>query len=227
LILSSSTYRLASDSTGAAAESVDALAHRLQIDPNNTLLSRMNVKRMEGEIIRDSLLALSGRLDDALYGPSVPIHLTDFLEGRGRPSTSGPVDGNGRRSVYMAVRRNFPEPFFTAFDLPNPHSTIGRRSVSNVPAQSLALMNNPLVLEQTERWSSRVARQWATGTIDDRIAQLYREAYSREPDAAELELGRSFVNAQAESQRLDVNDPRVWAEYAHALVMAKEFIFVR
>ena len=74
-----------------------------------------------------------------MYGPSVPVHLTAFMDGRGRPGHSGPLDGDGRRSLYLAVRRNFLNPMFLAFDSPVPFSCMGRRNVSNVPAQALIL----------------------------------------------------------------------------------------
>src|SRR5262249_25621732 len=110
-----------------------------QIDPQNLLLHRMRVRRLEGEVIRDSLLALSGQLDERLYGKPVPVPLPPFQDGRGRPM-SGPLDGDGRRSIYLAVRRNFLSSFLLAFDTPIPFSTVGRRTVSNVPAQALILM---------------------------------------------------------------------------------------
>ena len=67
-----------------------------------------------------SVRQVSGRLESSMYGPSVPVHLTPFMEGRGRPGNSGPPDGNGRRSLYLNVRRNFLDPMFLAFDMPVP-----------------------------------------------------------------------------------------------------------
>ena len=84
------------------------------------------------------------------FGPPVPIHLSPFMEGRGRPEESGPLDGDGRRSIYVEVRRNFLSPFMVAFDTPQPASTTGRRNVSNVPAQALIMMNDPFVFEQCQ-----------------------------------------------------------------------------
>ncbi|MCS6776715.1 MAG: DUF1549 and DUF1553 domain-containing protein, partial [Chthonomonadaceae bacterium] len=117
MMLLSSTYRMQSRSSARAA----------QVDPQNRLWHRANLRRLEAEAIRDAVLAISGRLDRTLYGPSVMPHLTEFMEGRGRPKTSGPLDGNGRRSIYIGVRRNFLTPFFLAFDYPVPFSTMGRR----------------------------------------------------------------------------------------------------
>ena len=79
------------------------------------------MRRLEGEAIRDAMLTVSGRLDPRMYGPSVPVHLTAFQDGRGRPA-SGPLDGDGRRSLYLSVRRNFLSPFLLAFDTPIPFS---------------------------------------------------------------------------------------------------------
>ena len=124
-----------------------------RIDPENIYLHRMNVRRLEAEAVRDGLLAVSGRLVATMYGPSVPTHLTRFMEGRGRPGRSGPLDGDGRRSIYLGVRRNFLNPMFLAFDTPVPFSTMGRRNVSNVPAQALTLMNDPMAIFLARHWA--------------------------------------------------------------------------
>ena len=84
----SKTYQQASQTSLDVAE----------IDPDNVLLYKMPLKRLEGEAIRDALLSISGRLQPELYGPSVPIHLTKFMDGRGKPPVNGPLDGDGRRS---------------------------------------------------------------------------------------------------------------------------------
>ena len=196
-------------------------------DPDNALLHRMNVKRLEGEIIRDAVLSVSGRIDGELYGRSVPVHLTPFMEGRGRPGQSGPVDGHGRRSLYVAVRRNFAEPFFQAFDFPNPHTTTGRRSVSNVPAQALALMNNPLIVQQTRVWAERLLAATEGVAAEERVARLYETAFSRPPTEDELTAGTAFVEAQAAEYGTGTNDVRVWSDYCHVLVNVKEFVFIR
>ena len=144
-IVLSRTYQMSSHSDEAAVAA----------DPNNRLWHHRPPRRLQGEAIRDSLLALSGRLDRTAFGPPVPIHLTSFMDGRGRPGKSGPLDGNGRRSIYISVRRNFLSPFMLTFDTPVPFSSMGRRNVSNVPAQALILMNDPFVAEQARGWAQR------------------------------------------------------------------------
>ena len=154
-----STYRMSSESDAASDTA----------DPTNALWHKFPIMRLEGEAIRDAILSVSGRLDAKLGGPSVPIHLTAFLDGRGRPG-SGPIDGNGRRSIYLGVRRNFLSPFLLAFDTPIPFSTIGRRQVSNVPAQALILLNDPFVHQMSEVWAKALLAK--PGSTDDRVKQM-------------------------------------------------------
>jgi hypothetical protein len=188
-----------------------------KLDPTNSLLHKFRLKRLEGEAIRDAMLSVSGRLDPKMGGPGVLIHLTPFLDGRGRPG-SGPIDGDGRRSIYMGVRRNFLSPFLLAFDTPIPFSTVGRRQVSNVPGQALILLNDPLVHELAERWAKRVLAE--KGTAGDRIERMYLSAFGRRPSAEEAKTCAEFVAGKDA-------DPKAWAELAHTLFNVKEFVFVR
>jgi hypothetical protein len=169
------------------------------------------------------MLAISGRLDPALGGPSVPIHLTPFMDGRGRPHVSGPLDGAGRRSLYLEVRRNFLSPLMLAFDTPVPASTVGRRSVSNVPAQALILMNDPFVAEQARAWSSRVLRE-VPAPMARRVDRLYLEAFARPPTAGELTAAENYLTARRSGAGGD--ESAAWADLCHALFNTKEFLFV-
>jgi hypothetical protein len=192
-------------------------------DPGNVLLHRARLRRLEGEAIRDALLAISGRLDPALFGPSVPVHLTPFLDGRGRPA-SGPLDGAGRRSLYTAARRNFLSPFLLAFDTPTPFSTVGRRTVSNVPAQALILLNDPFVHQMTDLWGKQVAV--AHGVSRERVTRMYRQAFTRPPTPDELDGCLAYLDERAKTLGAKPDDPRVWAGLAHVLVNVKSFIFL-
>jgi hypothetical protein len=214
LLVLSKTYQMASAPADPRAE---------EIDPQNRLWHRMNLRRLEGEAIRDSVLAISGRLNSSMFGPSVLPHLTPFMVGRGRPAGSGPLDGDGRRTIYLNVRRNFLNPMMLAFDFPIPFSTIGRRSVSNVPAQALALMNNPFVLEQAEVWARRVTAEQSNA--ESRIRAMYVSAFSRPPTVEEQEAATAFVAAQS-GQYAAGEMLRPWADLAHVLFNVKEFIFI-
>ncbi|MDB5294548.1 MAG: Planctomycete cytochrome, partial [Phycisphaerales bacterium] len=208
------------DAAGQAAELAD---------PRNLLLHRANLRRLEAEAVRDAMLAVSGRLDPAVGGPSVEVYLTPFMDGRGRPKASGPLDGDGRRSLYTRVRRNFLSPMMLAFDAPQPAGAMGRRSVSNVPAQALILMNDPFVVQQAGRWAARVLAEPGR-TPEQRIDAMYRAAYARPPTPAELAAAVGFLEGQgaqlgvAQAARRD--DPHVWADLAHVLMNVKEFVYV-
>ena len=206
-IVLSQTYQMASrpDSESLAA------------DPKNLLWHHRPPKRLEGEAIRDTLLAISGKLDKTQEGPPVPIHLTDFMEGRGRPADSGPLDGDGRRSIYVSVRRNFLSPFMSTFDTPAPFSTMGRRNVSNVPAQALILMNDPFVAQQARNWAERSLD--VEEDSEKRIKWMYESAFGRLPTENEFKVSMEFVG--------DSTDVKTWTDFAHALINTKEFIFLR
>jgi uncharacterized coiled-coil protein SlyX len=198
-------------------------------DPANDLLHKQRMKRVTGEALRDMLLQLSGKLDPKMYGPSVPVHLTPFMQGRGRPGESGPLDGAGRRSIYLAVRRNFLSPLEMAFDKPMPTSAIGRRNVSNVPAQALILLNDPFVRQQCERWAERMLAD-KTLTTEQRLARMGELAWNRTPTDEELKSLRTLLQTQAATlgvpeAQAETNAP-LWADVAQVLVNSKEFLFV-
>jgi cytochrome c553 len=210
LILSSQVCQLSSDVTEELREH----------DPKNESWTRANVRRLEAESVRDSILSVSGRIDLAMEGPSVMPFLTDFSPPLGRPPQAGPLDGAGRRSIYLSVRRNFLTPMLLAFDYPLPQTTIGRRNVSNVPAQALSLLNDPLVVQEANRWGQECAASQAP--IPEKINTIYLQAFGRPPSSEEFERIHNFL----QSSESMVNDQERWASVCHAIINAKEFIFV-
>jgi hypothetical protein len=200
-----------------------------EADPENILLHRSNLQRIEAEAIRDSILAVSGRLDKILYGPGVPVHLTDFIVGRGRPGNSGPLDGAGRRSIYTTVRRNFLPTLLTVFDLPTPFSTVGRRNATNVPAQSLALANDPFVIDQARFWAERELREQPALSDSQRIQKMFQEAFARSPRADEqtaLIEALSEYRKTRSGQDQAKSNKESWADLAHTLFSLNEFIYL-
>jgi cytochrome c553/predicted DNA-binding ribbon-helix-helix protein len=193
------------------------------VDPQNLLLHKSRLRRLDGESIRDAMLAISGRLNRSEFGPPVPIHLTPFLDGRGRPGVSGPLDGDGRRSIYLSVRRNFLNPLLLAFDTPIPFSTVGKRQVSNVPAQALILLNDPFVQLQAEMWAKKLCAAEADTT--KRLVLTYRQAFGREPNHDEVIACQDFLLQQAQRHNTK-DDWKVWKDLAHTLFNTKEFIYL-
>lgn len=211
----SSTYRQASESHSDVSP-----GHLAEVDPDNLLLSKMPVKRLTGEAIRDSILAVSGQLNTALLGPSIPTHRTEFMTGRGGKK-SGPVDGGGRRSVYGAVYRNFMSPFMSTFDVPGPFGPKGRRSASNVPAQALVLMNDPFVVDQSLKWAGNLSQSEASHSA--LIETVFLSALAREPRVDEAERLVQFLKSEISD---GASETEALADLAHVVMNMKEFIFV-
>jgi hypothetical protein len=212
-IIISRTYQMSSEAKGPGESK----------DPSNALWHRANLRRLQSESIRDALLFVSGRLDNKMYGKSVPTYLTAFMEGRGKPG-KGPLDGNGRRSVYISVRRNFLSPFMLAFDTPSPFNAVGRRTNSNVPSQALILMNDPFVVGQATLWGEKLITQFSD--VRERISFLYESAFSRPPSEFEMDASRAFIVEQAKLHGVAEDHELPWKDLAHAIINTKEFIFL-
>ena len=147
-------------------------------DPQNQWLSHANVRRLEAEAIRDSIFAVSGGLENRLYGPPINVD-------------------QPRRSVYMRVIRNSLDPFLRVFDFPEPFSSTGRRDATNVPAQSLTLMNDPLIRRHAATWARNSLSQ---PDIDQRANQMFLAAFGR--PASSMEIDHVRRNLQQSPQRL-------------------------
>jgi hypothetical protein len=210
-VVHSSTYRRSSEPHASTAERMSV------VDPDRTLLGAAPVRRIQAEAIRDAMLSTSGRLDPRVGGPPVPIHLTPFMTGRGRPGRSGPLDGDGRRSIYLELRRNFANPMMAAFDLPAPMTTVGTRNSSNVPAQSLVLMNDPFVHEMSRIWGERIVTDDSLVDDRERARRMWRQAFATPPGEEEIQTVVDFVAAAPETNQ-------GWADVAHAFYNAKAFI---
>jgi hypothetical protein len=212
-IVTSATYRQQSSEVTAEA------------DPRNRLHHRQNVRRLEAEAVRDAILAVSGLLRSERFGPPVALPLEQFDEARGRPQQSGPIDGGGRRSIYLAVRRNFLAPMLLAFDLPTPFATVGARSTANVPAQSLTLLNDPFVHWACAHWAEHLGALRADP--DAGLEAAFRAAFARPPGPDERAQCRELLAAAAAVHGGGQGDPAAWADLLHCLLNTKEFTFRR
>ena len=198
-------------------------------DPTNIYLASFPVRRLEAEAIRDGILVASESLNDSMYGPPVATYLTDFMQGRGRPEKSGPLDGNKRRSIYLEVRRNFLEPMMATFDRPIPFSTFGKRDVTNVPSQSLIIMNDPFVAQQAEIMAEKLIGLEEL-SFSEKVEWIYIRAFSRKPTPEEVQKAKDFmakIRTMEHENQLDIDEElSLWKEYCHSIFNLKEFIYL-
>jgi hypothetical protein len=177
-------------------------------DANNELLSHMRVRRLGGEALRDSLIALSGRLEHRMYGP-------------GDNAVATPKD-QVRRSVYLNIRRNSLNPLITAFDGPKPFTTVGRRDATNVPAQSLTLLNNIFVIDAAKRWASTLD---TSQTDAAKVDALFLQALARKATPAEQAAAARYL---ADLKAAHTKNPAmVWADFAQSVFNLKEFLYLK
>ena len=195
-------------------------------DPANDLGSHARIRRLDAESVRDALLAVSGELDLRMGGPGVAVYYTGKSEGGGTP---GPLDGDRRRTVYQRARRNAHHPLLEAFDAPRPATPRGARDVTNVPAQSLAMLNDPLVREMAVRWARRLVAEGAPRA--ERIRGMLVSALGRPPDAAEVAAFSAHLSDLARDHGVQGDggidaEVAVWADLAQSLFCLKEFVHV-
>jgi hypothetical protein len=188
-----------------------------QLDPDNRLLGRMSIRRLDAESVRDAVLAASGKLRLEVGGPSIPV--TEDGEGKvvfgHRKLNEGLFagiesegDGAFRRSIYVQNRRGLPLALLEAFDLPVMTPNCDSRRCSTVAPQSLLLLNDEFMVAQAEEMANRLFRE-AT-TTDARIRLTYRLLFAGEPTEADLKTCRTFIETQVKYYR-DNGDTK-WKE---------------
>lgn len=197
------------------------------VDPENRLWHHHPRRRLEAEAIRDSMLAVSGRLDRSLGGPPIDPHRVQ--EDSQKRLVSGPVDGEGRRSIYIKMTLMEPPRFLATFNQPMPRVCVGKRDRSTVPEQALALLNDPFVLSMAEAWGQKTA---ATNpqSLAAGAEVMLREAVGRSPSAAELERLVAVAGRCAEARGVPEAEKAasavVWRDVAHAIFLMQEFTYV-
>jgi hypothetical protein len=176
----------------------------VEADPGNRLLARMNRRRLEAEALHDSLLAIAGRLERQMWGPA-----------EGDPLRK-------RRLVYLKVSRADRADFGALYDRANPALQVEKRTVSTVAPQALYLMNHAFMMEAAQGLAER-ADVVAEKDPGRRISRLYALVVGRPPTAGELTLGRDFVASFGKEPAPKLSP---WSQYAQALLLGNEFLFV-
>lgn len=192
-IMLSTVYRQSSESDVAAAK----------VDPNNELLWRMPLRRLDAETLRDSVMAAAGKLDVTAGGP--PIELEMQADGLQVVSSKEPEHAKWRRSIYLTHRRTYPMSFLGVFDYPVIDTNCTRRIPSATPLQSLTMLNDRFVWQAAEALSKR-----AEGNLDE----AYLLTLSRRPTAEERQLAEGFLKTMP------------FQALAQVLLSSNEFLYV-
>lgn len=194
-------------------------------DPGNRLLHHYSTRRLEAEGIRDAMLAVSGRFDPQLYGR--PIEPPRALADPQKRLLAGPLDGQGRRSLYLKMSIMAPPVFLTGFNLPDLKLPTGRRDVTNVPTQALTMLNDPFVSAMAKHWAAQLLKT-THATPEERVRAMFAQAFTREPLPAEaLRWTAALADFATPACQDLMRDEAAWAQLAHAFFNTKEFIYFR
>jgi hypothetical protein len=206
----------------------------LRADRTNHLLWHARRRRLEGEAIRDAMLALSGEPSPRMFGPSARPKLPTNLSKYAWKPDPRPEDQN-RRSIYVLAQRNMRYPLFDAFDLPDMHNSCARRLTTTTAPQALLLLNGDFAIERAQRMAELLYEQFGTDETA-LVTDAYRLAWGRLPSSEEVELGLRFLSNQTDAllaqQPADGARSRtavraaVVADFCHALLNTNEFLFL-
>ncbi|MEN8679963.1 MAG: DUF1553 domain-containing protein, partial [Akkermansiaceae bacterium] len=186
-------------------QSSEPSAGKTAVDPKNQFLWRFPPRRLEAEVIRDSMLAASGQLDTTMFGP-------------------GTLDeSHRRRSIYFMIKRSRLIPIMQVFDQPEPLVSQGSRPSTTIAPQALLFMNNP----QVANWARSLAKTLDASQPDLAIRELYLRTLTREPTANELAVNRSFFDSQSASYGGSKNAPQLaLADLCQVMFSLNEFIYL-
>ncbi|MFO0927189.1 MAG: DUF1549 and DUF1553 domain-containing protein [Gemmataceae bacterium] len=202
-----------------------AHARALTLDRDNGLLWHARRRRLEGEAIRDALLAIAGELNGRLFGPSARPELPAAVGNLGWKPDADAAERN-RRSIYVLVKRNLRYPLFDAFDLPDLHNSCSRRLSTTTAPQALILLNSELTLGRARRWAETLHA--AHGEDVERMTvAACRAAWGRPATTAERTLAARFLDRQTAVYRAEnAAEPsrRAFVDLCHALLNTNEFV---
>lgn len=232
LVMTSNTYKQSSVRT-----------EELQrIDPDNILLGRMNVRRMESESLRDSILKINSKLNEKTYGPPVPITPddygqiiigTDTRDGAGR-FTGKKVDLKGeefRRSIYIQVRRSTPLAVFESFDFPIQSPNCEHRNFSTTSTQSLLMLNSQFIQEQSEFLANKL-QDHAPSSIEEKIKLAWNLVFTCDPTDNEMKASLSFIKDQqtffskGQTDKNNKVDLQSLTIFCQAMLISNRFLYI-
>jgi hypothetical protein len=215
MMLNSATYRQTSAMPSADDE---AMSRTAEVDPDNKLLWRMRMRRVEAEVVRDAVLFASDELNLAMGGPSGLPELPRELTERYGWTKSPKVEDRNRRAVYLFAKRNMRLPLFDAFDAPDTHETCCRRDETTTAPQALSLLNDDWMLGRADAMARRV-RKLAGDEPAAQVAAAWQIALGREPSDESRQSATAFLT-RSPTEKSALRD------YCHVLLNANAFVYV-
>ncbi len=212
-------------------------AAKAKVDPDNRLLWRRRPQRMESEILRDAMLAVSGTLNPQMFGPAFKAPVApEAIQARNMkdpyPKDLKDTPATRRRSVYMFHKRVVQQPLMQAFDGPDAQASCGRRENTTVAPQALALLNDRFVRARALDFAQRVEKE-AGPDLEAQVRLAWGLALGREPSMVELESGTAFIDAQLQQRATrEPGKPKsetqqlALADICQAILALNEFIYV-
>ncbi|MBX7210476.1 MAG: PSD1 and planctomycete cytochrome C domain-containing protein [Verrucomicrobiaceae bacterium] len=229
LIMRSAVYQQASGTApeaggtaGPSAAPSPQSAGATLIDPENRLLSRFNIQRLEAEEIRDAMLASAGTLDAAVGGKTIPLRNREFVFNH--TSKDHTTYESPRRGLYLPIIRNHLYDMLEQFDYPDPTMPTGSRNSTVVAPQALIMLNSPVAMDAGTAMARRLlAEGHPSGT--QLIRRIYQLLYGREASDAEIARAVAFLQRMTTQENRDRERPL--ALLCHTLMAANEFIYLR
>jgi hypothetical protein len=193
-----------------------------KMDPDNRLLGRFPLQRLDAEAVRDAFLSVAGDLDTRIGGPYVPSRRTKD----GTVDVADNQDGAKRRSIYMQQRRTQVVTMLQLFDAPSIVGNCSIRTTSTVPLQSLALLNSQFVRDRAKSLEQRLKKEAGSDT-KARLTLAFRLACGRAPDADETAASERFLVAQRKVYA-DAKDSetRAWTDLCQMVLASNAFLYV-
>lgn len=221
LILLSSTYQMASNSENETSN--------YAVDPENQLLWKIHLQRLDAEQIRDSILSVTNRLDETKGGKTVPLRNRQFVFNH--TSVDHTKYDSVRRAIYLPIIRNNLYPMFEQFDFPDPTMPTGNRNSTVVAPQALLVMNSDLFIDSANAFAKKMIKELPKES--DRVVFAYERSLGRKPTKEEVDQVLSFVGEVSSSNTADSeqteNDSklRAWSLFCQSLFASNEFIYLR
>jgi hypothetical protein len=188
--------------------------------------SRTTRRALEGEAIRDAMLAVSGDLNRRMFGRSERPDLPPNVGSDTWTPDTDPAQRD-RRSIYLLVKRNLRYPMFEAFDAPGRQESCPRRDTTVTASQALVLLNSPFSHEQADRWAERLLQLYGDSSEHDLVRRAYLEAYGRAPSENEIEAAEQFLaKRQAMAGGGEKGRRAAVAGFCHAIFSSNEFLYV-